>query len=84
MAGGVVALVVGLVLWTLNLTGYGFRWSRDWPLLIALFGIYELVTHIRREKRKRPVDVRSVLKELEEGKIDAQEALKRIEKGGKK
>jgi len=73
----IVFIVLGLWIWLSNL-GYLY-FKRDWPILLVVIGIYLIISgaslSIRRKSRK---NVKKVLKDLEEGKITAEEAAKKM------
>jgi len=72
-------ILVGIWIWLSNLDLVNFRFQRDWPLILILIGIYEVLKRIqKRKKRKKSISKEKVIKELEEGKIDVDEALKKL------
>jgi hypothetical protein len=48
---GIVLIIIGLWIW-LSYLGY-LQFSRDWPLIIILWGIYKVIAGIRKTNRKR-------------------------------
>lgn len=88
---GIIAISVGGLIWASNL-GYldlSFRFSRDWPIIIvaiglmsiwdALFGRHWWGHKFERGCRERRDNVSRVLEDLENGKINAEEAARRME-----
>ncbi len=82
MFWGIVFIVFGIVIWVLNFLGSGWNWGRDWPFLLILWGIYVISkafnfrkTYCKREKR----NIKEILKDIESGKITAEEGLKKME-----
>ncbi len=73
---GLVLFVIGLWIWLSNIGLLNFE--RDWPFILVVIGIYFIIASFSKGGLRRK-DYRKILKELEEGKIDAQEALRRIE-----
>jgi len=73
----IVFIVLGLWIWLSNL-GYLY-FKRDWPILLVIIGIYMILTGVSHTmKRKSRKDVKKILKELEEGKINADEAARKM------
>ena len=73
----IVFIVLGLWIWLSNL-GYLY-FKRDWPILLVVIGIYIILSGVSSTmKRKSRRDIKKVLKELEEGKIDADEAARKM------
>ncbi len=79
MGTGIWFIVIGLIVWGLNLGVFSFwKWSRDWPLIFVLIGIYLVCESIaKRLKRKKPDKrkVKEVIKKLEKGEISPDEAI---------
>ena len=48
--------------------------ARDWPLIFVFFGIVNLYSLMRRNKRK------NIIKDLDSGKITVQEAEEKLKK----
>jgi len=88
---GIMIITVGGLLWADNL-GYvelSFKFGRDWPVIIVAIGLMSVWDALfgrhwwghkfgcrRSEKR---VDVQAILEDLENGKISAEEAARRME-----
>lgn len=73
----IVFIVLGLWIWLSNL-GYLY-FKRDWPILLVIIGIYIIISGVSGSvKRKSRKDVKKILKELEEGKINVEEAVKKM------
>ncbi len=47
--------------------------SRDWPVLLIFFGLFNLLIFPRYSKRK-------IIEDLEKGKLTPEEALRRLER----
>lgn len=88
---GVAIVSVGGLIWASNL-GYvdlSFKFSRDWPIIIvaiglmsvwdALFGRHWWGHKFGGQRREKRADVSKVLEDLENGKIDAEEAARRMD-----
>lgn len=76
-----VFIVIGALIWLGNLGIFDFRWGRDWPILLLIFGIYILTKAIprRRPGRSTKSDVNGVLFKLQRGEITAEEAAEEME-----
>ena len=79
MVMGLMLILFGVVVWALNFTGNGWQWSRDWPFIVVLVGIYELSKYVRRTKKTSDRRLREILDEVEKGRIKAEEALEKME-----
>lgn len=88
---GILIVTVGGLLWADNL-GYlelSFKFSRDWPVIIvaiglmsvwdALFGRHWWGHKFGSRRGGKSVDVSVILADLENGKINAEEAARRME-----
>ncbi len=81
LKSGIFLIGFGLLLWLGN---YGLlpyvNWSRDWPWIFIMFGLWLLIRPLLkvRKGKARENRVKNIIKELEEGKISAEEAEKRI------
>jgi membrane protein implicated in regulation of membrane protease activity len=72
---GIAVLVLGLWIWLSALGVPYISFSRNWPLLIVAFGVLIIVRRVRRMNRRRRRRVRYVIDDLEEGKIDVEDAI---------
>ena len=72
---GVAVLGFGLWIWLSALGVPYISFSRNWPLLIIAFGVLVVVRRVRRIVRHRRRQVRYVIDDLEEGKIDVEDAI---------
>ena len=88
---GLVMMSVGCLIWASNL-GYvniSFKFSRDWPIIIvciglmsiwdALFGRHWWGHKFNGQHKEKRDALSRVLEDLEKGKIDAEEAAKRMD-----
>lgn len=77
---GIVIILIGLWIWVdkLGLPEI-YHFNRNWPVLIVLLGIAIIVRTVSRRPRIRSTNP-DVLKDLEQGKITAQEAAERLKK----
>ncbi|MBT9130915.1 MAG: hypothetical protein DDT42_00791 [candidate division WS2 bacterium] len=89
-----VIIGVWIWLTNLEVTFFNFEFKRDWPLILIVLGLYWIIKGlIGRRKRflgfgsffnfnhrpkKEKGEIRKVLSELAEGKIDSVEASERI------
>jgi hypothetical protein len=78
---GIILIIIGLWIWLSSLGVPYISFSKNWPLILVVLGLYII---IRRLTRGRPRWVRKdeVLKDLEQGKINVDEAVEKL--GGKK
>jgi hypothetical protein len=87
---GLVVAGIGGLIWASNL-GYvslSFRFSRDWPILIVAIGLMSIWDAIfgrhwwghkfTAQRRERRDNLSKVLEDLEKGRIDADEAARRM------
>lgn len=72
---GIGVLVLGLWIWLSALGVPYISFSRNWPLLIVALGVLIIVRCVRRTTRRRRRRVRYVIDDLEEGKIDVEDAI---------
>jgi len=68
----IIIIFLGTFFWFGNLNVLTI--SRDWPLIIVFFGILNIFTLVKGNKRKKIID------DLERGKINAQEAETKLKK----
>ena len=81
---GLLILAIGILIWLGNLDLIAFQFSRDWPIILILIGVYYIIRDIGSSKVKNKKSTDKILKDLEDGKIDAKEAAEEIKKGAKK
>ncbi|MCD6399746.1 hypothetical protein J7L85_03045 [candidate division WOR-3 bacterium] len=79
MIWGIILLIFGGIVWILNLVGNGFQWGRDWPIFVILFAIYEITKGVNLKNRKKSKNLKKILKDVESGKLKAEEAKKYME-----
>lgn len=46
--GGVVLVLVGVLIWLNNLAVVHIYWKRDWPVLLIIIGLIEIVKYIAK------------------------------------
>ena len=72
-------IFLGIFFWLSNYDIINF--SRDWPVILIVVGLLAIVKRKKRRKKiktNRTDDTLSVLKDLEDGRITAPEAEKKI------
>ncbi len=72
----ILIVLIGLFFWLANL--HIIQLSRDWPLILILIGIANILNASRRNKR------RAIISKLESGKINVDEAEKELIKSRSK
>jgi len=94
MAGVITSLIIlgiGVFIWLANAGYIAWNWGRDWPWILIVIGFLGLVSALgrwirsmvrrgrsRSAGRRVSVERMRVLRDLEEGKIGADEAADRI------
>ncbi len=76
---GIVITVVGAIIWLGNLGYLVFKWDRDWPLFLILFGIYLVLKGASYSRRRSTVASRKTDKPIDEKKI--KEIIDKVSKG---
>jgi hypothetical protein len=77
---GIVVTLVGLWIWASKLgLPDVYQFSRSWPVLIVLLGLFIVYKSVRRWQRRRVRQV-DVIGDLEQGRIDVDEAVERLKK----
>ena len=77
----VILIVLGVLFWLGKFDIINFYWSRDWPVILIAAGIFYLVnTLIKGKKRSTAKQKNNILRKLENGEIDAEEAIKQLKK----
>ncbi len=71
---GIVLIIIGAWIWLSNLGIVIINFSRDWPLLIILLGIYIVYVRIKSPKNK----ILHILKDLNNGKATVEETILKI------
>lgn len=75
----IILIVLGILFWLGKFDIISFYWSRDWPVVLIVIGLFSLVNYYARRLKKRNRTQRSViLKKLDNGEIDAEEAIRRL------
>jgi hypothetical protein len=79
--GAVVLIVLGVLFWLGKFGIIDFYWDRDWPVILIAIGVFSLVNHFTRSRRRgnRRKKIK-ILSELDDGKIDAEEAIDELKK----
>ncbi|MCX5786014.1 MAG: DUF5668 domain-containing protein [Elusimicrobia bacterium] len=90
---GLILIVIGGLLWAHNfgLVAFSISLSRDWPLIIVVFGLMAVWNALfgrhwwsaksdPRGRNWEKGEIKKILEELEKGDISADEAAKRMEK----
>lgn len=79
--GAVTLIILGILFWLGKFEIIDFYWDRDWPVILIALGIFSLVNYFTRRKKKGSRRKKNeILKELEKGEIDAEEAIERLKK----
>jgi uncharacterized integral membrane protein len=50
LSGGILLIVVGLFIWLSNLDVFDITWRRDWPVILIIIGVLELIKHIVKKR----------------------------------
>jgi hypothetical protein len=50
LSGGLLLIVVGLLIWLSNLNILAISWRRDWPVIIIIIGLMELIKHLIKKR----------------------------------
>lgn len=75
----IILIVLGILFWLGKFDIISFYWSRDWPVVLIVIGLFSLVNYYARRMKKRNRTQRSViLRKLDNGEIDAEEAIRRL------
>ena len=79
--GAVVLIVLGVLFWLGKFGIIDFYWDRDWPVILIAIGVFSLVNHFTRSHRRcnRRKKIK-ILSELDDGEIDAEEAIDELKK----
>ncbi len=76
---GIVLVFIGLLIWLGNMGYFIFRWHRDWPLLLVIFGIYILIKGIQPSERPAiKKDASKIIEKVEKGEMSVDEAVEKI------
>ena len=79
--GPVILIALGVLFWLGKFGIIDFYWSRDWPVILIVIGVFSLINLIVKKTRRRSYrNKRDILNKLENGEIDAEEAIKRIKR----
>ncbi len=75
---GVAVLVLGLWIWLSALGVPYISFSKNWPLLIVAVGVWIIVRRLRRARRRSRRRARIIIDDLEQGRIDVEDAIGEI------
>jgi hypothetical protein len=50
LSGGILLIAAGLLIWLGNLNILDITWRRDWPVILIIIGVLELVKHIVKKR----------------------------------
>ncbi|TES93642.1 MAG: hypothetical protein E3J87_01845 [Candidatus Cloacimonadota bacterium] len=79
--GAVTLIILGILFWLGKFGIIDFYWDRDWPVILIALGVFSLVNYFTRRKKKDSRRKKNeILKKLEKGEIDAEEAIERLKK----
>ena len=48
--GSILLIITGLLIWLSNMDVVHIDWKRDWPLILIVIGLIELIKHIIKRK----------------------------------
>jgi hypothetical protein len=71
---GSLAIIVGIWIWLSHFGIPFISFKRDWPVLLVIIGIWIILRRLLR-KRKRTIEI---IKDLEQGEINVDEAVDRL------
>jgi hypothetical protein len=79
--GAVVLIVLGVLFWLGKFGIIDFYWDRDWPVILIAIGVFSLVNYFTRSRRRsnRRKKIK-ILSELDDGEINAEEAIDELKK----
>jgi hypothetical protein len=76
---GIILIIIGLWIWLSSLGVPYISFSKNWPLLIVALGLYIIIRRLTR--RHRWVRRSQVISDLEQGKINVDEAVDKLKEG---
>ena len=50
ITGSIILIAVGLIIWLSNLGVIHVAWRRDWPIILIIIGLVELVKYIVKKR----------------------------------
>lgn len=50
LSAGILLIAIGLLIWLGNLKILDITWRRDWPLILIIIGLLELIKQIIRKR----------------------------------
>ena len=74
---GIIILIIGLWIWLSNFGLIFIKFSRDWPVILILLGIYLIYRGIKSKKKKKTKTFR-ILDKIDKGKMSVDEAVEKI------
>ncbi len=52
-SAGLILILFGGWIWLTNLEAISFDWGRDWPVILIILGLYELIEGIWGHRKRR-------------------------------
>ncbi|TET24098.1 MAG: hypothetical protein E3J78_01705 [Candidatus Cloacimonadota bacterium] len=72
-------IVLGVLFWLGKFGIIDFYWDRDWPVILIAIGVFSFVNiMVKKSKRGRKSKKTAILNKLNDGDIDAEEAISKI------
>ncbi len=50
IAGGLILIIIGFGIWLSNLGIININWKQDWPVILIIIGVLELIKNITRKR----------------------------------
>jgi amino acid permease len=76
---GIILIIIGLWIWLSSLGVPYISFSKNWPLILVFWGLYIIIRRLTR--RQRWVRRSQVISDLEQGKINVDEAVNKLKEG---
>ena len=75
----ITLIVLGVLFWLGKFGIIDFYWDRDWPVILIAIGLFSMVNILVKKAKTRQKSKKSaILNKLNNGEIDAQEAISKI------
>ncbi len=75
----ITLIVLGVLFWLGKFGIIDFYWDRDWPVILIAIGVFSLVNIVvKKAKRRQKSKKTAILNKLNNGEIDAEEAIRNI------